>query len=163
MTDRELDRSESEHLAVGELPVGGRLWTHVKTEHRGLSGSRAVQVEIGRVQMHRAIIPVHQVADSRDVIQVRMGQEDGFGLGAPGVERTRDPLRLITGVDDECPTGCVRVSNEKAVRLEGADRQSANFEPAGIAGVQTENEVPQPQEPVAFGLSNVNPDPLKLL
>jgi hypothetical protein len=97
------------------------------------------------------------------VVQVRMGQEDGFGLGVPGVEHARDPHCLITGVDDECPTGCVRVSNEEAVRLEGADRQSANLELARIAGVQTENEVPQPQEPVAFGLSNVNPDPLKLL
>jgi hypothetical protein len=55
------------------------------------------------------------------------------------------------------------VAHDVAVRLEGADGQSVNLQPAGIGGVQTENEVPQPQDPVAFGLSNVNPDPLKLL
>ena len=51
-----------------------------------------------------------------------------------------------------------------AVRLECADGEGENLEPADVVGgVQTEKEVPQPQDPVAFGLSNVNPEPLKLL
>ena len=56
------------------------------------------------------------------------------------------------------------MTDDVAVRLERADGQGPNLEPAGLGrGAQTEKEVPQPQDPVAFGLSNVNPEPLKLL
>ena len=113
--------------------------------------------------MNRAIIATHQLADCRDVVQVGVGQEYGLGYCSPGIENARDSVRLVTGVDDKRPAGLARMAYDVAVRLKGANGQSMNLQPAGIGGVQTENEVPQPQDPVAFGLSNVNPDPLKLL
>jgi hypothetical protein len=136
---------------------------HAQTEHRGLSGSRTIQVEIGRVQIDRAAVGFGQITYGRDVVQVGVGKENRIRLGPPGLENGGDTVRLVTRVDDQRPVGRVRVTDDVAIRLEGAYGQSANLQPAGGGGAQTENEVPQPQDPVAFGLSNVKPDPLKLL
>ena len=98
------------------------------------------------------------------MIQVRVREENCVGDRAPIFQGSGDPLGFGTRVDDH--HGSIRTagSDQVTVRLECAYGEGENLEPADVVGgVQTENEVPQPQEPVAFGFSNVKPEPLKLL
>ncbi len=116
------------------------------------------------MEIDRARVPLHEPTDGGHVIEVGVRQENRLGNRAPGIERTRDPGRFCTGVDDDHRTVISVRPEDVAVRLESAYRQCENIQPADLAGGnQTEKEVPQPQEPVAFGFSNVKPDPLKLL
>ena len=116
------------------------------------------------MQIDRAGIALHQAADGGHVVQVRVRQENRRGNRSPGIQGARDPLGLGARIDDHhgflVPTGSKKV----AVRLEITDGEGKNLEIADVVGgAQTEKEVPQPQEPVAFGFSNVKPEPLKLL
>ena len=155
---------EPRHRALLRAP-GGKASAPARAGRRGHDGPELRLEPVGQKRLphdsdlplgDEGIVGVLQLATPAGaVVRAGCGNAPVRGLDDPHipqrlpVEHARDPLRLITRIDDECPTGCVRVSNEKAVRLEGADRQSANFEPAGIAGVQTENEVPQPQDQAA--------------
>jgi len=164
MTDVKSDIAELQELSIRQVPIGQRLRPDLQTEHQGLLGSSPVQLEVRRVQMDRTRVAFHQATDRGHMIQVRVRQENRVGDHAPGFQGTGDPLGFGAGIDDH--HGPVRTagSEEVAVRLECADGEGENLEPADVVGgVQTEKEVPQPQEPVAFGFSNVKPEPLKLL
>lgn len=116
------------------------------------------------MEIDRARIALHQAADGGHVVQVRVRQENRLGNCSPGIQGARDPFGLGTGIDDHHGSRVSVGSEEVAVRLEIADGEGKNLEPADVVGgAQTEKEVPQPQEPVAFGFSNVKPEPLKLL
>ncbi len=116
------------------------------------------------MEIDRAGIPFHQAANGSHVIQVRVREENCVGGRVPGIQGTGDPFGFGSGVDDHHRSVGTSGTDEMAVRLKSADGQSENLEPADVVGDdQTEKEVPQPQEPVAFGFSNVKPEPLKLL
>lgn len=158
------DRTERQALAVRQDHVWQWLRPDLQAEHQGLLRSSSVQLEVRRMQIDRARIAFHQATNRGNVVQVRMRQENCVGSRAPRIQGTGDPLGFGTRVDYD--HGSVRPagSDEVAVGLESADGESKNLEPADfVGGDQTEKEVPQPQEPVAFGLSNVKPEPLKLL
>ena len=164
MTDLEPDRPELQALSVRQDHVWQWLRPDLQTEHQGLLRGSSVKLEVRRVQIDRARIAFHQATDRGNVVHVRVRQENRVGSSAPRIQGTGDPLGFGTRVDDD--HGPVRPagSDEVAVRLESADGESENLEPADlVGGDQTEKEVPQPQEPVAFGFSNVKPEPLKLL
>ena len=164
MTDFEPDRTELQALAVRQDHVWQWLRPDLQTEHQGLLWSSPVQLEVGRVQIDRARIAFHQATDRGYVVQVRVRQENRVGNRAPRIQGSDDPLGFGTRVDDDYGPVRPAGSDEVAVRLESADGESENLEPADlVGGDQTEKEVPQPQEPVAFGFSNVKPEPLKLL
>lgn len=164
MTDVEPDIAELQELSIRQVPIGQRLRPDLQTEHQGLLGSSPVQLQVRRVQIDRARIAFHQATDRGHMIQMRVRQEDCGRDHAPDFQGIGDPFGFGARVDDH--HGSVRTagSEEVAVRLECADGEGENLEPADVVGgVQTEKEVPQPQEPVAFGFSNVKPEPLKLL
>lgn len=164
MTDVEPDIAELQELSIRQVPIGQRLRPDLQTEHQGLLGSSPVQLQVRRVQIDRARIAFHQATDRGHMIQMRVRQENCGRDHAPGFQGIGDPFGFGARVDDH--HGSVRTagSEEVAVRLECADGEGENLEPADVVGgVQTEKEVPQPQEPVAFGFSNVKPEPLKLL
>ncbi len=93
-----------------------------------------------------------------------MREENRARCRAPCIERRLDTRSFIPGIDYERRGRRVPMPNQVAVRLERTEGQRPDVEPAAPGlRAQTENEVPQPQDPVAFGLSNVKPDPLKLL
>ena len=164
MADLKPERAELQHLSVRQCPIGQRLRRYLETEHQGLLGSRPVQVEVCRVEIDRARIALHKSADGGHVIQVGVRQENRLGNRLPGIQGARDPLGLGARIDDHHGSLFSPGSEEVAVRLECADGEGENLEPTDVVGgVQTEKEVPQPQEPVAFGFSNVKPEPLKLL
>ena len=164
VTDLELDRAELQELSVGQGPIGQWLRPDLETEHQGLLGSRPVQFEVRGVEIDRTRIAFHQATDGGHMIQVRVRQENRVGDRAPGIQGTGDPLGFGTWVDDQYGSVRAAGSEKVAVRLKIADGEGENLEPPDVVGgAQTEKEVPQPQEPVAFGFSNVKPEPLKLL
>lgn len=164
MTHPEADRAEFQLLAIRQDHVGQRLRPDLQAEHQGLLRSSPVQVEISGMEIDGAGVTVHQAADGSHVIQVRVREEDRLGRRAPGFQRTGDPLGIGTRVDDHHASVRTAGADQVAIRLEGADGEGEDLEAADVLGdVQTEKEVPQPQEPVAFGFSNVKPEPLKLL
>ena len=164
VTHLELDRAETEPLPICQVVVRQGLGTDAQPEHGRLSRRRTVEIEIRGVQVDRACVPVHQLAHRCDVVQVSVGKENRRRFHAPVVQRVDDPAGIVTRIDHQRGLRIARMTDEMAVRLKRADGQGPNLQPAGRGGgAQTEKEVPQPQDPVAFGLSNVNPEPLKLL
>ena len=153
-----------QHLAVREIPIGIRLCGHGEPEHPRLVRGRTVEVEIVGMKVDRTGIAAHEIAHGGHVVEMSVREQDRLRLRAPVRKRGFDSSGIGAGIDHQRGAALLAGPHEMTVRLKGADRQGEDLQPAGFGrGAQTEKEVPQPQEPVAFGFSNVKPEPLKLL
>ena len=84
----------------------------------GTSSSRAVDRRAGRRGDRR---------DGADVVEVAVGEQDRLDLAPISLDRGEDPLRLLTGVDDQDAVGALATQQE-AVLGDRADGEHLDVE-----------------------------------
>lgn len=164
------DAPEVQDLAIRQLYIRSRRLVHDHSEHPALFGGSVVQKAIRWMKVHGGAGGTGHLRHRPDMVEVRMREQyRGYAM-RPLRQPGKNSLGVRAGIDHDACRIIFR-PDEVAVGLERTQRECFHAEGGHIMVRrvdrhrldQTENEVPQPQEPVAFGFSNVKPDPLKLL
>ncbi len=167
--DRQLYALKIQGLPVCKFHIRRRRLLDRDSEHPSLVGRRIVQKSVCWMEVNRGPGGAGQFRHGANVVQMCMREKDRRNVAFPILQASQNVLRIGSGIDQDA-SRTITCAHQVTVRLERA--QHERFDPErGRAAIrigrhgfgQTEKEVPQPQEPVAFGFSNVNPDPLKLL
>ncbi len=96
VNSREVDR-----LAMRKRLGWRRRRIQLETERRGLSCRGLVQGKVRGMKVDGERMRLYQGSDSRDVIDMAVGEEDRLRLGLPTRERILEPLMLEPWIDDQ--------------------------------------------------------------
>ncbi len=109
---------EAELFADGAVVAinRGRLFD-AQAEHRALLGGRVVEELIVLVQEHRDVESALCRGDARDVIEMRVREQDSRNAQAMPPRRRDEVVDAVTGIDDDALSGS-RASEDESVRHE---------------------------------------------
>lgn len=130
-----LEVAERDHLARRiEAVDRRRLAIHPETEHRRLHERAVVQEQVVAMQVHGHAECAFRGADTGDVIDVRVGQQDVANREVFLFDEFQQAIHLIARVDDHPFAGPWAGDNE-AVLVEGADRLRLDYDHAVILAI----------------------------